>query len=285
MAPSFPAGKFKEAVSEAWDRARASPSLEPIPHRVETLTDGADTFALFIAPGLQKRTPAAKADPTNPFLKVDEALTVCAVPPAHLCVFNKYPVFERHLLIITKTFEEQTSLLALADFEALVTCFSEIDGLCFYNSGPQAGASQRHKHLQLVPFPLEGVDPQWLEARAQNTSLPFVHAREQTPATPALMFAAYSRLLHAIGCNRPGAAYNLLITRNTMWAIARVEERAQGVGVNALGFAGSIFARDDAEAATIRKLGPMTLLRTVARPKPDEAPENPEARVTQNWEF
>jgi ATP adenylyltransferase len=33
-------------------------------------------------------------------------------------------------------------------------CLAEIDGLVFYNAGKLAGASQRHKHLQLVPLPL-----------------------------------------------------------------------------------------------------------------------------------
>jgi ATP adenylyltransferase len=37
---------------------------------------------------------------------------------------------------------------------ALTTCMHEMNGLGFYNSGIVAGASQPHKHLQLVPLPL-----------------------------------------------------------------------------------------------------------------------------------
>ena len=36
---------------------------------------------------------------------------------------------------------------------ALGACLREVDGLAFFNGGSDAGASQRHKHLQLVPFP------------------------------------------------------------------------------------------------------------------------------------
>jgi ATP adenylyltransferase len=28
------------------------------------------------------------------------------------------------------------------------------DALCFYNSGPASGASQPHKHVQIIPLPL-----------------------------------------------------------------------------------------------------------------------------------
>ena len=30
---------------------------------------------------------------------------------------------------------------------------AEVDGLAFYNAGKLAGASQRHKHLQVAPLP------------------------------------------------------------------------------------------------------------------------------------
>ena len=45
-----------------------------------------------------------------------------------------------------------------ADFDALARGLAAIDGLAFYNGGTVAGASQPHKHLQLVPVPL-GVGP------------------------------------------------------------------------------------------------------------------------------
>ena len=54
---------------------------------------------------------------------------------------------------MTRAFEEQTDLLNLEDFAALWFCLQEIDGLAFFNGGKIAGASQRHKHLQLIPLP------------------------------------------------------------------------------------------------------------------------------------
>ena len=58
-----------------------------------------------------------------------------------------------------------------------------MDGLAFYNAGQVAGASQRHKHLQLVPAlgphglraPVEGLMAGTEPGETQLT-LPFRHA-------------------------------------------------------------------------------------------------------------
>ncbi len=39
----------------------------------------------------------------------------------------------------------------LRDFEASLITMKALDGFIFYNSGPISGASQSHKHLQVVP--------------------------------------------------------------------------------------------------------------------------------------
>src|SRR4029079_11989701 len=81
-------------------------------------------------------------------------LLIGAISPTHVCLLNKYNVLDRHLLIVTRSFEPQDTALGAADFEAAALCLDAIDGLVFYNSGPDAGASQSHRHLQLVPFPI-----------------------------------------------------------------------------------------------------------------------------------
>ena len=82
------------------------------------------------------------------------------ISDTHAAILNKFNVLEHHLLIITRDFEDQETLLTLRDFQALWTCMSEYNGLGFYNGGVAAGASQPHKHLQLVPLPLAPEGPQ-----------------------------------------------------------------------------------------------------------------------------
>ena len=92
----------------------------------------------------------------NPFLPYEPDLYVADVSPTHVCILNKYNVVDLHLLIITRAFEHQESRLRLPDFQALWRCLVEYDSLGFYNSGHLSGASQPHKHLQVVPLPLAG---------------------------------------------------------------------------------------------------------------------------------
>ncbi len=59
--------------------------------------------------------------------------------------------------------------------------------------------------------------------------------------------------------------YNLLTTRNYMQIIPRAYEDYRGIPVNALGFAGSLLARNEADMKLLQQLGPLRVLAQVAR--------------------
>lgn len=70
----------------------------------------------------------------------------------HRLIFNKYPAFANHVLVISKEPEPQSERLSLEDFKAsLLTLKSLNEAFMYYNSGPLAGASQNHKHMQVIP--------------------------------------------------------------------------------------------------------------------------------------
>lgn len=238
----------------------------------------------------RERTNCAAA-PANPFLPYERDLFVADVSATHVALLNKFNVIDHHLLIVTRAFEEQENLLGLADFEAWHACLAEFDGLGFYNGGAEAGASQRHKHMQIVPLPL-GLDGTAVPiealfadaARGERIGtlpgLPFMHAFGRLmPLAPEhgahAAFECYRALLASLGmgaqsdassaCLRQSAPYNLLLTPRWMLLVPRTAERVDGISVNALGFAGSLFVRDAAQLDAIRQLGPMTALRRVAR--------------------
>lgn len=56
------------------------------------------------------------------------------------------------MLVITKEKEKQGDLLNKRDFEATLLPMKTLEGFAFYNSGSRAGASQGHKHIQVLPF-------------------------------------------------------------------------------------------------------------------------------------
>lgn len=239
----------------------------------------------------------------NPFAPPDAALVIGELTPTHFGVLNKYPVVAHHLLVATHEFVDQETLLDATDFAALATCLRQVDGLGFYNGGRVAGASQPHRHLQLVPLPLsaarasaawsvpmEAVFDQWSSGggTARLLRLPFRNAFavlepsffDDADAAQGLL-ERYTAMLAACGlregsANDDGRAaneperqigpYNLLVTRGWMLLVPRSQEHFGTISVNALGFAGSLFVRDQAEMDALRAAGPMSVLRAVAVP-------------------
>jgi len=180
---------------------------------------------------------------------------------------------------VTRRFEDQDAPLDLADFEALWACMAGFDGLGFYNGGVEAGASQPHKHLQMVPLPFAPNDAaapvESLLARAGPApgpvgGLEFAHAAARIDAfsrgpvreAARASLDLYEAMMRSLGAR--GRSYNLLVTRGWMMLVPRSREHFDSISVNALGFAGSLFVRDERELDLVRRTGPMQVLRAVA---------------------
>ena len=223
----------------------------------------------------------------DPFLPYEEDLFVGNLSDSHICLLNKFNVVDNHLLIVTRAFEPQTDLLNLSDFKALWHCLQEIDGLAFFNGGKTAGASQSHKHLQLIPLPFLPDLHHPLESAIANTTFkgtlgrlncfPFRHgiARleidSNTPeASAQTILRRYRSLLDYVGFEidedtqtQPGA-YNFLATKEWIMVVPRSQESFQNISINSLGFAGSLFVRDRSALELLKELTPLKLLTEVA---------------------
>jgi ATP adenylyltransferase len=236
----------------------------------------------------KKNEPSAKKDEAaDPFVDYDLNLFVADISSTHVALLNKFNVLERHLLIVTREFQHQETLLGRQDFEALAACMVEFEGLGFYNAGRAAGASQTHKHLQMVPLPLGSEGPAipiepllnaapFSGSIAKLPALPFAHAfarldpafNRDTLSTAA--HQCYRDMVKALGLHtaanetRQSAPYNLLVTRRWMLLVPRSEECFDSISVNALGFAGSFFVRNQVEMRTIEEHGPIAVLLRVA---------------------
>ncbi len=279
-------------VEAATARALARGALLSIPTECRRVTDGGVEFVVRVvanlarkdrekrAAAMDQRPPDAgpRAARQNPFLPYEEDLFVADLGRTHVGLLNRYNVVRHHLLMVTRRFESQTQVLTPADLEVTWACLAQLDGLAFYNGGEEAGASQPHRHMQLVPLPLaEGGPPVPVEplvelaggAPAPSPALPFAHALvsiEDLAGLPAGQAAApllrrYLALFSAVGLGacQPGDAqpgpYNLLITRRWMMMVPRRAERFQGVSFNGLAFAGSLFVRSPEELATLERAG------------------------------
>ena len=291
-------GTLEPAIGACEQAALASGALEPIRTEATLLDDAGVRSIVRIATGLARKVaagaaPPAAAGPRNPFLPYDAAMFVASVTATHVALLNKYPVQRRHLLLVTRTFVPQEALLDGDDWLALAACLGEIDGLGFYNGGAVAGASQPHKHLQLVPLPLaEGVDGVPIEPLLAG--VPAGEAAVQVPGLPCAAFCVrldpatladpiagatlldrrYRDLIAAAGIGvrevagrlHQATPYNLLVTRRWMLLVPRSRECFGSISLNALAFAGALFVRDEAEATLVRRAGLLAMLREVGVP-------------------
>jgi ATP adenylyltransferase len=294
-------------IAERVRAALASGALEPIETEETALEDGDVRFVVRSVSSLVRKRAAGAVSKDgarpNPFAPPDAELVIGDITPTHFGVLNKYPVVAHHLLVVTREFVDQESLLDATDFAALAACLRQIDGLAFYNGGREAGASQSHRHLQLVPLPLsarhggdawsvpmEAVFDQWSSGGGTTRllRLPFRNAFavlepssfDDADAAGRLL-ELYTAMLAACGLReesandsgraaneseRPLGPYNLLVTRGWMLLVPRTQEHFGTISVNALGFAGSLFVRGETEMDALRAAGPMSALRAVAVP-------------------
>lgn len=234
---------------------------------------------------------------TNPFLPYDQSLYVQHVSPSHVILLNKFPIVENHVLIVTSIFQPQSSLLTYEDHTAMWQVLSDFASLAFYNAGPVAGASQSHKHLQVIPdnnnndIPFDSFIHEQVKEYNNNTvarinDFPFLHGvinvndvaeagnNGDFQMAGQLSMQKYIQLIgylqskiiqstESASTVRP-FSYNLLCTRRWMLVVPRRKECFEGVSVNALGFAGFILVRDDESLSSLKESGIMKILSEVA---------------------
>jgi sulfate adenylyltransferase (ADP) / ATP adenylyltransferase len=299
---SFEKGTLWDRILEATAVALEHGALKPIKTEGRVLADGGVDFLVRVVESLarkeaekilQAEKSKKKREKPNPFLPYEKDMFVADISNTHLCLLNKFNVIEHHLLIVTNTFEHQETLLTVRDFQAIWRCMTEIEGLAFYNGGEIAGASQDHKHLQLIPLPMastghpvpiENLIHQVQETPGVIPGLPFAHAFKRFSSITDIphhmaaqaLHQMYRLMLQQVGMNPfteraetlQSGPYNLLFTRRWMLLVPRSRECFESISVNALGFAGALLARNPEEMDLIEKKGGMGILEHTAIARP-----------------
>ena len=295
---SFEKGTLWERILETTGAALERGALKPIKTEGRVMADSGVDFLVRVVESLalkeadkilQTERSKEKKEKSNPFLPYEKGMFVADISNTHRCLLNKFNVIEHHLLIVTNTFEHQETLLTVRDFQAIWRCMTEFEGLAFYNGGEIAGASQDHKHLQLIPLPMastgRAVPMESLFEQPQKTpgmvpGIPFVHAFKRFSSIVDIphemagqaLYQMYRLMLQQVGMNPftereetlQSGPYNLLFTREWMLLVPRSREFFESISVNALGFAGAMLARNPEEMALIEKKGGMGVLHHTA---------------------
>ncbi|KAJ2080746.1 bifunctional AP-4-A phosphorylase/ADP sulfurylase [Coemansia sp. RSA 988] len=246
-------------------------------------------FMIRLVPALAKKPsskPMAKQhakDFVNPFLPYDGRLHVVQLGASHHLLLNKYCVVPYHLLITTATFRQQGEPLDATDFAAVLDTVNGLSDqqIVFYNSGEESGASQPHKHLQLLPMPasldLAPSAKLWLRSNPppgrvfSSNHLPFAHFgvrlaehHLEPSALLTVYLAALSELTSAYGA---AVSYNMVLTRAALMLFPRRQSTWCGISINSLGFAGLVLCKAKEEQDLLDNLGVLRLLTRVGFPR------------------
>ena len=293
-------GKLWEKTLDRTEHALKTGALQPIYTKGVFMEDGGIEFFIRIVSNLERKADEkaqrkasnnAHNKSFNPFLPYEKDMFVADISETHICLLNKFNVIDHHLLIVTREFEDQEYLLTERDFDAIVRCMGEFKGLSFYNGGVVAGASQRHKHLQMIPLPMSKSGPDVpIESLFGNAGsdgepdvvpgLDFVHSfvkLNQKWAGDAIkgsryLYRLYRTMLQIVGLNRSlesevsrqSGPYNLLITREWMLLVPRSEEFFGAISINALGFAGALLVQNEQQMQMLKEQGGMAVLKHTA---------------------
>ena len=105
--------------------------------------DHLSSIALDYAPAAPVAAPTAPA-PRQPESK--------ARSKSYSLLLNKFNTVADHSLLVTDVFEPQTSPLDRLDVVAWYHAVNSCNAVGLFNSDSVAGASQRHKHVQVIPL-------------------------------------------------------------------------------------------------------------------------------------
>ena len=211
----------------------------------------------------------------NPFRPWDNILEIDSIGKYHQLILNKYPVQLGHILLITNEWKEQNGWIEIKDWEAIKEVNKDTTGLWFFNSGPLAGASQPHRHFQLLrrdPLELSCPREKWIldfeniNYKNKKFCKNMILRKFSKTLNEENIHQIYKDLSYKLGLGdpevdkKPRYPYNLIFTNYWMLLIKRKTDDLYGISVNALGFAGYILITEKSDIKYLKKFGPEKLL-------------------------
>lgn len=252
---------FWTKAQEVIQQALLNGALLPISTEPKVLTQNGVDYFLHLKNHNSKVKFSPKPEGFNPFLPYEADMFVANAGEQHVCLLNKFPVLAPHLLICSKDFVEQTAPLTQADFAAWIMGYTQPDVLGFYNGGSIAGASQPHRHMQLVQtdVPLKTVITQG--------KLPFNHQLFHYDRLDSQrLFNDYNSAMKALGLygEQQCHPYNLLLGNDWMLILPRSQNNIQGIFANGINYSGHFLLANEAQIDWLSDYGVMRFLSECA---------------------
>ena len=211
----------------------------------------------------------------NPFYPWEKILEIEQIGKHHQLILNKYPVQKGHILLITNTWKPQNGWLEINDWIAIQKVNKDTSGLWFFNSSPIAGASQPHRHFQLlrrskgeIVCPREKwfLDLKHNKDSKSKLKKNIIVSKFNFLDKSEYIYSTYLELSRKLGLGdptnneKPRFPYNILITNKWIAMIKRSNDHIHGFSINSLGFAGYLLITEKSDINYLRKVGPEKLL-------------------------
>ncbi|TFY60554.1 hypothetical protein EVJ58_g5081 [Rhodofomes roseus] len=293
-------------IPESFDKAQAASDLLFFPSTVQKHTEfdvdqkpHLPTPHFSSTPQLPSGKPDPFAPPYTPSLYLGEIKDE-EEGTAYVVLFNKYAVMKHHILLVTKDYQSQTSPLLPPDLVQtyLLLLAAQRAGrryFAFYNCGDLSGASQPHKHLQLIPVEDDGPPIERLTRKTKIDfsdrpfaldTLPYANhvrrlpssfssasyddlERELSSSFLSLLDLVVSTVRHDPDYPSGTPSYNVILTLEHMHVIPRkkenhtLEETGEQISVNSLGYAGMLLVKSERELEVVKREGIGRILRDV----------------------
>lgn len=218
------------------------------------------------------KKPIRGSNKTDPFLyPFEEGIHIKNIGTNYRLLFNKFAILNKHLLIVTYQFEKQSDPLTVQDFQVTWNTTQELNAFAFFNSGPESGYSQEHKHIQIIPwsslssFPFSKIiDENFAERPFALPVFHFKHFFHGLPKniTPEGLFGIYKKLMNLLS---PAHSYNFVLSEKWMLIVPREKEKGfNRFDMNSMAYMGFMLVKSEAELEFLKKIGPLALLRDAA---------------------
>jgi len=213
----------------------------------------------------------------NPFCPWDKILEIDKIDDDHQLILNKYPVQKGHILLITNNWKPQNGWLDINDWKAIQKVNKDTSGLWFFNSSPIAGASQPHRHFQLLRRSKDEIScprEKWFleiksyKDRDSKLKKNIIVSKFNFLENSISLYELYLELCKKLSLGdpisdlKPRYPYNLLITNKWIAIIKRSNDHIHGFSINGLGFAGYLLVTEKSDINYLKKFGPEKLLES-----------------------
>lgn len=222
-------------------------------------------------------------DPSDDPFAPPRKTVICSVLPEFVIMLNKYSLEKGHFLAVTDQFVPQTGPVRPQDLVMLhdVVQRPSKRTYAFLNGGPDAGASQKHRHFQFMDVP-DLREPVWPDAifnaspkatePQSHPKVPIAHfllpildaSKEGLVKSWQKLFAQAQKAADTDDREMP---FNFLLTKEYMMILPRKQSNWEDISIGGTVMVGSIPVEEPKYLDIVKETGIVEIMRHVGFPK------------------